>query len=204
MFLWGSSGSAVGTATGHALGDREVRVLVPVWLRISLIHNVQTGFEAHTASYAMGSQITQLPCSANGSHYKHSHSNQGLALRAVRRYKWCTDEWRENSECVSAWGGTGLQQVVKWSDALTRPLRREHTAHKSRIILFAHLVYVHPPVIKMGYVLKHSTPSNVDLVDNMTVAQVSKIFFTSQVSTITRRWTLCWTTLIQSTHLKSL
>jgi len=32
-------------------------------------------------------------------------------------------------QCVTAWGSTGLQQVVKWGDALPRPLGREYTAY---------------------------------------------------------------------------
>jgi hypothetical protein len=40
------------------------------------------------------------------------------------------------SQYVSAWGGTGLQQVVrKWGDALPRPLRREYITHKTHIIV---------------------------------------------------------------------
>jgi hypothetical protein len=98
------------------------------------------------------SQITQFSifscqCSEEDPHYSSTSTSTAIKDWLLRAARY-TDEWSESSQCVSAWGGTGLQQVVKWGDALLRPLRWEHTAHKSRIILYTHLVYVHPSVSK--------------------------------------------------------
>jgi hypothetical protein len=41
-------------ATGYGLDDRGIGVRVPVWERFFLLHVVQTGSEAHPASYPMG------------------------------------------------------------------------------------------------------------------------------------------------------
>jgi hypothetical protein len=45
---------AVGIATGYGLDDREVGIGVLVRSRISLLHVVQPGSEAHPTSYPMG------------------------------------------------------------------------------------------------------------------------------------------------------
>jgi hypothetical protein len=45
---------AMGRATGYGLDHRGDGVLVPVGSRISLLHVVRTGSEAHPASYTMG------------------------------------------------------------------------------------------------------------------------------------------------------
>jgi hypothetical protein len=47
-------GSTVSKATGYQLNDRAVGVRVPIDQELSLLHNFQTGSEAHVASYAMG------------------------------------------------------------------------------------------------------------------------------------------------------
>jgi hypothetical protein len=49
-----SRGSAVGIATAYGLDDREVGVRVPVGSEFSLLHEVQTGSGAHSASHLMG------------------------------------------------------------------------------------------------------------------------------------------------------
>jgi hypothetical protein len=46
--------SAVGMATGYGLDGRGAGVGVPVGVRFSSLHVVQTGSEAHPASYSMG------------------------------------------------------------------------------------------------------------------------------------------------------
>jgi hypothetical protein len=51
-----SRGSAVGIATGYGLDERGVKVRVPVGSELSLLHIVQTGFEANPASYPMGTE----------------------------------------------------------------------------------------------------------------------------------------------------
>jgi hypothetical protein len=51
----------VGIATGYGLDDRGVRVRVPVGSRTFLLHVVQTGSEAHPASYPMGTGGS-FPC----------------------------------------------------------------------------------------------------------------------------------------------
>jgi hypothetical protein len=62
-----SNDSAVGdVATGYGLDDRTVRVRVPVRLRISLLHNVQTGFWARPASYPMATVGAFLVGKAEG------------------------------------------------------------------------------------------------------------------------------------------
>jgi hypothetical protein len=47
-------GSAVGVVTGYGLDGRGVGVRVPVGVRFSPLHVVQTGSGAHPASYPMG------------------------------------------------------------------------------------------------------------------------------------------------------
>jgi hypothetical protein len=101
-------------------------------------------------------------------------------LRAER----CIDEWSESSQCVSAWGGAGLQQVVKWGDALPRPLRWEHTGPQ----ISDHPLYT--PItrkcsstcIKMDCMRKHPNPLNEALLENMTVAHLVNIFSTFYVN----------------------
>jgi hypothetical protein len=112
------------------------------------------GFLSWNTRGSMGnpSQITQFSvfscqCSEEDPPYSSISTSTAIKDWFLRASRY-TDEWSESSQCVSAWGGTGLQQVVKWGDALPRPLRWEHTDHKSRIILFTHLVYVHPPLSK--------------------------------------------------------
>jgi hypothetical protein len=50
----GSRDSVVGIATGYGLDNRGVWVWVPVGQEFSLLHVIQTGSEAHPASYQMG------------------------------------------------------------------------------------------------------------------------------------------------------
>jgi hypothetical protein len=55
-FEHGSRNSSVGIATGHGLDDRGVGVRVPVEVRFSQLHIVQTGCGAHPASSTMGTE----------------------------------------------------------------------------------------------------------------------------------------------------
>jgi hypothetical protein len=52
----GSPDSSVVIATGYGLDDGGFGVRVPLGSRIPLLHVVQTGSEAHLASYPMGTR----------------------------------------------------------------------------------------------------------------------------------------------------
>jgi hypothetical protein len=53
LHMWGGGDSAVGIAIGYWLDGRGVGVRVPLGVRYSLLHVVQTGSGAHLASYSI-------------------------------------------------------------------------------------------------------------------------------------------------------
>jgi hypothetical protein len=66
MLMTGIRDSAVGIATGYGLEDREIGVRVRRVQEFSLLHVVQTGSGAHSASYAMGTAGSFLEGKAAG------------------------------------------------------------------------------------------------------------------------------------------